>query len=104
MMVTFASLAVIISSCQRPVEEFQIDTDVQHKTLKLFKDSSFVEEIKEIEDSYQYSGEWTGDLTEGSTFRTIATRKVHQILTLTPVHEYRIVNGHAVEIVKEKEQ
>ena len=92
-----------LTSCQRPVKVFQIDTGDQHKTLMLYKDSTFLEEIQEIDDSPQYSGTWTGDLKEGSTFKTIATKKGNQIITLTPIHKYGIMNGQAVEIEKNKE-
>lgn len=87
----------LLGSCDKPVKEFQIDNDVQHRTLKLFEDSTFIEEVVEIEDSYQYSGTWTGSLSEGKTFKTISTNKGIQILTLTPIHEYQIVKGQAVE-------
>jgi len=88
----------LLGSCDKPLKEFQLDNDVQHRTLKLFKDSTFIEEITEIEDSYQYSGTWTGSLEEGDTFKTISTKKGNQILTLTPKHEYRLENGYPVEI------
>lgn len=88
----------LLGSCDKPLKEFQLDTDVQHRTLKLFKDSTFIEEVAEIEDSYQYSGTWTGSLEEGDTFKTISTKKGNQILTLTPKHEYRIVKGQPIEI------
>ena len=87
----------LLGSCDKPVKEFQIDNNVQHRTLKLFEDSTFVEEVIEIEDSYQYSGTWTGSLSEGETFKTVSTNKGIQILTLTPIHEYQIVKGQAVE-------
>lgn len=88
----------LLGSCDKPLKEYQIDNDVQHRKLKLFKDSTFIEEVTEIEDSYQYSGTWTGSLDEGKTFKTISTKKGYQILTLTPTHKYQIVNGLAVEI------
>ncbi|WP_291726467.1 hypothetical protein [Bernardetia sp.] len=66
--------------------------------MKLFTDSTFIEEITEIEDSYQYLGTWTGSLKEGDTFKTITTKKGSQILNLTPKHKYRIVNGQPLEI------
>ena len=88
----------ILGSCDTPIKEFQLDSDVQHKTLKLFKDSTFIEEITKVEDSYQYSGTWTGSLEEGKTFKTFSTKRGYQILTLTPIHKYRIVNGVPVEI------
>lgn len=91
-------LIVFLTTCQNPVKEFQINTDVQHSNLKLYSDSTFVKVIQETEDDYQYSGTWSGDIKEGSTFKTIATKKGAQILTLTPTNKYRIMNGQAVEI------
>ncbi|WP_338790282.1 hypothetical protein [Bernardetia sp. MNP-M8] len=94
----FTLVILTLTSCEKPIKVFQIDTDVEHKILKLYKDSTFVEEIDEIEDSYQYLGNWTGSLKEGSTFKTIATRKGYDIITLTPIQTYRVINGQAVEI------
>jgi hypothetical protein len=96
-LIIFVLIIGLLGSCDKPVKEFQIDSDVQHRTLKLFKDSTFIEEVEEIENSYQYSGIWAGSLAEGKTFNTTATQKDYQILTLTPLHVYRIVNGQAVE-------
>jgi hypothetical protein len=90
-------VALILISCDKPIKVFQVDNDVQHRTIELYKDSTFIEKIHEVEDSYQYSGSWTGQLSEGASFRTIATKKGHQILTLTPKHRYDIIDGQAVE-------
>ena len=92
-----------LSSCFKPIKEYQLDNDVQHITLKLYADSTFTELIDEIEDSYEYSGNWTGNLKEGSTFTTVATKKGLQIITLTPTKTYRIENGKATQIEKQDE-
>lgn len=92
-------LALIIGlteSCKEPVKEFTIDGDVQHITLKLYADSTFTEQVTEIEDSYEYSGHWQGSLQEDSTFMTQATYKGLKVLTMTPTKTYRIHDGSAV--------
>ena len=92
-----------MTSCSKPIKEFKIDNDVQHITLKLYSDSTFIEIVEEIEDSYEYSGIWSGDLTENSIFRTTATKKGFQIITLTPIKEYKIINGKAIILSNSKE-
>lgn len=96
-LIIFILIIGLLGSCDEPIKEFQIDSDVQHRSLKLFEDSTFIEEVSKIEDPYQYSGTWTGSLSEGKTFKTISTKKGKQILTLTPIHEYQIVKGQAIE-------
>ncbi len=94
-------IIITLSSCAKPIEVFQLDSNARPITLKLFADSTFVEAVEEVADSDTYSGTWSGDLSEGSTFITIATRKGYQILTLTPIQEYRIENGKAKRVEKD---
>ena len=93
---------LIICSCSEPIKEFNLDTDVQHVTLKLYKDSTFIEQVEELEDSYNYSGIWKGKLNEGDTFTTITTQSGLQIITQTPINNYKIKNKTAI-LIKGKE-
>ncbi|MFN6946313.1 MAG: hypothetical protein ACK4ND_15295, partial [Cytophagaceae bacterium] len=90
----------LLTSCNKPIEKFQINDSVQKATLELYRDSTFVEIVNEGKNNYEYSGTWSGVLSEGSVFRTIATKKGSQILTLTPTNEYQIINGEAIKINK----
>ncbi|MEH6765370.1 MAG: hypothetical protein V7655_12780 [Aequorivita antarctica] len=88
----------LLESCKEPVKEFEIGNDLQHVTLKLYADSTFIEQVKEIQDSFEYSGKWKGNLDEDSIFTTYATNKGFQIITSTPTKTYRIENDRAVVI------
>lgn len=92
------------ASCSEPIKEFKLDTDVQHITLKLYEDSTFIKEVEEIEDNYEYSGIWKGKLSEGDSFTTITYQKGLQIITLTPIHNYEIKNNSAILITKDQQQ
>jgi hypothetical protein len=90
---------ILLCSCSKKVKVFKINDDVVHITLTLFDDSTFVEDVHEIEASYEYSGIWTGNLSEDSLFTTTKTRSKFNILTLTPTNTYKIKNGEAVPII-----
>jgi len=86
-------LSIIITSCSKPVKEFVIDSNTQSVTLELYADSTFV---KKVEDNYESSGVWSGNLAENSIFRTTTTKRGSQIITLTPIKKYKIKNGKAI--------
>lgn len=94
----FVAIPFFKSPIYQPVKAFRINSDVQHIHLKLYADSTFVEEVEEIEDSYSYSGNWTGSYIEDSVFTITATQKGSQIITLTPTKRFKVVNGEAVQI------
>ena len=94
----FLLFILSFSACSNPVKEFEINDDVQHITLKLYADSTFIAEVEEIEDSYEYSGIWSGNPSEGSTFTTTTTKRGFQIMTLTPKNEYLIKNGSLIKL------
>lgn len=97
LIIVFILVIGFLGSCAIPIEVFQIESDFQQTTLKLYGDSTFIEEVTETEDYYQYSGTWSGELAEGKSFKTISTQKGIQIITSTPEHEYQIINGKAIE-------
>jgi hypothetical protein len=94
----FTLTLLTLTSCSEPIREYILNDDVQHITLKLYADSTFIQQVEEIEDSYEYSGNWKGSLEEDSTFTTVATKKGFQIITLTPTNIYQIKNGTAVRL------
>ncbi|MEQ8812881.1 MAG: hypothetical protein RIE59_27665, partial [Imperialibacter sp.] len=89
----------LLTSCEKPIIEFQLIADGQHRTLTLYRDSTFVEQIRDTVDVHTYSGTWAGDIQEGTTFETLATSRDGEIITMTPMHKYRIAKGRAVEVV-----
>jgi len=93
-------ISFLLISCSKPIKIFQLDSDGQHIELKLYSDSTFIEKG---EDNYSYSGTWSGNLSENSKFKTIATKKRFQIITLISVKEYKIVKGEAILIDDKKE-
>jgi hypothetical protein len=92
-----------LTSCSKPIKIFKFDNENQHIILKLYSDSTFIEKVDEIDDTYKYSGIWSGNLTENSIFRTTATKRGFQIITLTPIKEYKIINGKAKIISNNRE-
>ena len=97
-LIILALIIGFLESCKDPIKEFNIDSDVQHITLKLYADSTFIEKVEGVEDSYEYSGHWKGSLQENSFFTTRTTNKGLKVLTITPTKTYRIHNGNAILI------
>ncbi len=93
---------LVLCSCSEPIKEFKINSDVQHVVLKLYEDSTFIEEVYEVEDNYEYSGNWKGSLLEDSIFITYTSYKKMNVLTTIAEKEYQIINGQAVLIPKIK--
>ena len=95
---SFILTLILLTSCSQKVKEFKINSDLEHVTLILYSDSTFTEEIKELEDTYTYAGNWTGNHSEGSTFTTTTTSKGLTILTQTPKKTYKVKNNRAIQI------
>ena len=95
-------LILLISSCQEPIKEFNIDSDVEHRTVKLYPDSTFKEISEEAKNTYEYTGSWKGRLDEGEVFLTTSEMEGYNVLTNTSTRVYLIKNGQAVDITNLK--
>lgn len=91
-----ALLLYCCSSCSSPIEEFEIYKDSHQSTLKLYADSTFVEEVNTEQGHHSYKGTWSGSLEEGDTFVTKTNNRDLQSITLTFDNQYTIQEGKAV--------
>ena len=83
----------VVGCSTEELKVYHIDSEKQQVTLTLFSDSTFTEKIQ---DANTYSGNWKGVHTEQGSFTTTATMIDNQIITLTPIKKYIIINGKAV--------
>jgi len=91
---------LILSSCSKPIKEFELNNDVQKITIKLYKNNKFIKEVNELEDSYKYSGEWHGNFDESDTIFLLTTMKGFNILTNTPKEYFKIIDSKLIPVLK----
>lgn len=84
------------AACSSPIQEFDIAKDSQQSTLKLYADSTFIEEVDTEQGPHSYKGTWSGSLEEGDTFVTKANSRDLQSITLTFDNQYTIQQGKAI--------
>jgi len=89
---------LIITSCSKPIKVFELNSDVEHLTIKLYADSTFQKVVGNVEEKNSFTGEWTGDLTNDSIFSTKTTRQGFTPLTQIYTHNYKIIDGNIIDI------
>ena len=92
--IIYISLILSIISCSQPIKKFRIESDEKITYLKLYEDSTFIEEVSKLNDNYNYSGKWKGSLNEGESFLTFAEKLDGESIILKPEKMYDIKNGN----------
>jgi hypothetical protein len=87
-------LTLIFFGCEKPIKEFQIDTNNKKETAKFYSDSTYTLETDEI----KYSGNWIGGFNEGDTITISPTMYGYNIMTATPTESFKIINGKLTRI------
>jgi hypothetical protein len=79
---TFAFMAVLfLSSCNKPVKQFTLNSNGSTRQIALFEDSTFVEMLDLNGVSTKYLGFWEGDFNDQDTLTITVTPQDFNVLT-----------------------
>ncbi|MDP4686786.1 MAG: hypothetical protein NWR83_09175 [Salibacteraceae bacterium] len=93
---TFAFMAVLIlSSCNKPVKQFTLNSNGSTRQIALFEDSTFVEMLDLNGVSTKYLGFWEGDFNDQDTLTITVTRQDFNVLT-NIASQHFIVDGNTL--------
>ncbi len=90
-------LTLIFIGCEKPIKEFQIESNDKKEILKFYSDKTFTLESGENE----YSGNWTGGLKEKDTVSIITTMNGYNVMTSTPIETFEIIDGKLTRLKKD---
>lgn len=94
-------ILIILSSCSKPMREFEFSQNGNNINMKLFKDSTFTLDESINNKSITYSGNWHGSFLEKNELNLIITNQGFSILTKTPIRTYKISNSTPILIKSE---
>ncbi|MDP4964785.1 MAG: hypothetical protein NWQ55_06920 [Salibacteraceae bacterium] len=93
---TFAFMAVLIlSSCNKPVKQFTLNSNGSTRQIALFEDSTFVEMLDLNGVDTKYLGFWEGDFNDQDTLTITVTRQDFNVLT-NIASQHFIVDGNTL--------
>ncbi len=96
---TFAFIAILtLSSCNKPVKQFTLNSNGSTRQIALFEDSTFVEMLDLNGVSTKYLGFWKGDFNDQDTLTITVTRQDFNVLTNIASQHFIVVGNTLLPI------